>query len=302
MARPATRPRGPTGLDAGLALAAGGEPAAERDRLAALRRFVLAYGAVRSILWLGFLDAPEATVAPAVVAPTAAWLAACAALAFRPRFARQAPLLALPALAVQGVATFPFFDNHFFLETLCVALLACAGDAEDDVRVVRALRVLGAGVLFHAGWQKVSYGLYWQGDFASFMAATDDRFAAVLGPVLGEETLAALRALDPFASGAGPFRADSRALVLGSNAVVLAELALPALLLVPRTRALALPAAIALVLAIQLPARELGFALLFSNVLLLFAASNANARLAPWNYAVFALALLAWPWLAPGIL
>jgi hypothetical protein len=299
---PANLPPRQSALDRVLALARQSDPATERLRLRALRRFVLAYGAVRSLLWFSFLDAPEATADPWVIGPAALWLGGCAVLAFRPRFERWAAVLALPVLLIEGVAIFPYSDNHFFLETICVALLALAGDETDDVRVVHALRIMGAIVLFHSGWQKLSYGLYDQAEFLTFMTASSERFGLVLGPFVGAESLATLRALDPLSTGAGPFRSDSLWLLLGSNAVVAAELALPVLLLVRRTRALAIPAALALVLLIQIPARELGFALLFTNVLMLFAVADWNQRLAPLNYAVLALALLAWPWLVPGIL
>jgi len=289
-------------LDSVLAVARQSDPATERSRLRALRRFVLVYGAVRSVLWLSFLDAPSATAEPWVIGPTALWLGGCAVLAFRPRTERWAPVLALPVLLIQGFAIFPYADNHFFLETICVALLALAGDEADDVRVVYALRLVAAVVLFHTGWQKLSYGLYDQAEFLTFMAATGDRFGLVLGPLLGADILAALRELDPYATDAGPFHAHSLWLVLGSNAVVAAELALPFLLLVRRSRPLAVPAAVALVLGIQIAARELGFALLFTNLVILFAAANWNRRLAPVNYGVLALGLAAWPWLNPGIL
>ena len=76
--------------------------------------------------------------------------------------------------------------------------------------------------------------------------------------------------------------------VLASNAVVVAEVLLPWLLLLRPTRLLAAIAAIALMVSIQVGALEMGFAMLFTNLLLLFVPAGWNARLLP----AFGLVLL----------
>jgi hypothetical protein len=73
----------------------------------------------------------------------------------------------------------------------------------------------------------------------------------------------------------------ARLFVLLSNAVWIAEFVLPFGLLARATRVAAAAAAAALVVAIQLGAREAGFALLFVNLLLLFFPSRVARALLP---------------------
>jgi hypothetical protein len=88
--------------------------------------------------------------------------------------------------------------------------------------------------------------------------------------------------------------------VLVSNAVWIAELVLPFGLLARRTRLAAAATATALVVAIQLGARETGFALLFVNLLLLFAPPRVARVLLPPFLALLGVALAAAGGLAPA--
>jgi hypothetical protein len=74
--------------------------------------------------------------------------------------------------------------------------------------------------------------------------------------------------------------------VLMSNVVWLAELLLPVGLLVPRTRTASAVLAVAFVLAIQLGAREMGFTILFVNLLVLFAPPLASRMAAIASLAI----------------
>jgi len=265
------------------------DPALTESKLRAFRRFLLLYSAARSALWIPFLDRdPSGFIAAAL------WLALCAALVFRPQTEHWAPRLALPALALQLFLTFPLTDNHFYLEVLalCLVCLAGRGRAEDDALVLQGLHWLCAIVLFQTGLQKLLYGHYLTGDFLAFMVAAQDRFGDLFGLLLSADTVVALRSHDVFRTGAGPFRVDSLPLVVASNAVWIAELVLPGLLLWRRTRTAAMWAALALVVGIQTGAREFGFMILFSNLLLLFAPGNWNGRILPILGIVFVLAIL----------
>jgi hypothetical protein len=280
-----------------LALASGpGDAAGAATQLRALRRFVLAWSAVRSAVWLG----AGAPVDAGWLGASALLLAAAAALAFVPRLEHLAPRLALPALAVQLALTFPLTNNHWFLEGYAVLLLALAGPAGRDAPlVVAGLRWLAAIVLFHTGWQKLAYGHYFAGDFLAFMVGRGDRFAALFQWVLPSEEVARLQSYAPFERGAGPYRVAAPLFVALSNAVWIAELVLPIGLLWRRTRGLAAAAAAALVLSIQLGARELGFALLFASLLLPFAPPAWARRALPLQLLVLA-AMLAATAFAPG--
>jgi hypothetical protein len=279
-----------------LAIAGDAAPGEAAGRLRVLRRLVLCWGAVRSVVWLG----AGAPVDPAWLAASAALLAACAALAFAPRLEHLGPRLALPALAVQLALTFPLTNNHWFLELFAVGLLAFAGrDGRDAPLVLQALRWLTAIVLLHTGLQKLLYGQYFGGEFLAFMVGRGDRFADLFQWLLPAQEVARLQAYQPMHEGAGPYRVAQPLFVAVSNAVWLAELALPVGLLWRRTRTLAAAAAIAFVLALQLGARELGFALLFTGLLLLFAPAAWARRALPVQLVVLALAL-ALTAVAPG--
>lgn len=282
--------------DRALALAADDAPGEAAGRLRVLRRFVLAWSFVRSVVWLG----AGAPVDPGWLAASAAILAVAAGLAFAPRLEHVAARVALPALAIQLALTFPLTNNHWFLELYAVALLALAGAGGRDAPLVLCgLRWLTALVLFQTGVQKVLYGHYFSGDFLAFMVGRGERFAALFEWVLSAAEAARLQGYQPLHEGAGPYRVAQPLFVALSNAVWIAELALPFGLLWRRTRIPAAAAALAFVLALQLGARELGFALLFANLLLLFAPAGWARRGLPLLLAVLALALAATAW-APG--
>lgn len=284
-----------------LGLAGDADPDVVRAKLRAFRRFALLHGAARSWLWIALVP-EDATPGGPLAAPAAAALSLCLGLAFTRRWEQLAPRLALPVLGLQLLWTFPLSDNHFFLEVVAVTLLCLDGgeDPQDEALVLQGLQWTTALVLFHTGLQKALYGAYFQGDFLAFMIGVQDRFAAPFAWLVPADEIARLQGYDPMQTGAGPYRVAGWPLRLVSNAVWLAELALPALLLWRRTRAAATLAALALVLAIQLGAREAGFALLFGNLLLLFAPTALNARLLPVAAAAYVWALGAAAGLLPG--
>lgn len=285
-----------------LAVTSDGDAALVHGKLDALRRFLLLYGATRSWLWLavdrrGELD-PEWLVLSALV------MSAAAALSFVPRLAAWAPRIALPALAVQLWLTLPVTNNHFFLELVCVALVALVGPqgSEEEERWVLAGVVwLAALVLLHSGLTKVTYGLYFRGELLSYLIGRGDRFAEAFRWVVPHEEIVRLASYDPMQAGAGPYRAASVPLVVLSNLVWIAEVALAPLIVLRKTRSAAALLALLLILAIQVGAREIGFALLYGYLLLACLPSPAvRAALPPFALAcVWALAAAAG--LLPGI-
>jgi len=286
----------PSPADRVLALAADREPAEAAGRLRTLRRFVLAWGFVRSVMWLG----AGAPVDPGWLGASAAALGAAAGLAFVPRLEHLAARLALPALAVQLALSFPVTGNAWFLELYAVALLALAGRGGHDAPLVLCgLRWLTALVLFHTGLQKVLYGHYFAGDFLAFEVGRGDRFAAPFQWLLPAAEVARLQGYQPLHEGAGPYRVVQPLFVALSNALWIAELALPFGLLWRRTRTLAAAAAAAFVLVLQLGARELGVGLLFANLALLFVPAAWARRLFPVFLALLVVALAVTA-LAPG--
>lgn len=279
-----------------LALASEDEAPLAQAKIEGLRRFLLAFGAARTWIWIALGGA-----ASTLFLPIAIVLTVCAGLAWSRRTARFAPRIALPLLLIQVVATFPTTDNHFFLEVLCVGLLCLTGREErDDLLVLQGLGWLTAIVLFQTGLQKVLYGLYFHGEFLAFMVGRGGRFAALFDYLLPADEIARLAAIDPMRTGAGPFRLSSPLFVFLSNLIWIAEVGLAPLLLVRRSRTVAAIAALLLVLVIQLGAREIGFALLFGNLLLLFLPCDLVRKLAPVAIAALAWAALAALGFVPG--
>jgi hypothetical protein len=266
---------------------AGGALAAS---LRAFRMLLLVHGAVR--LWDSYLLKGEHPLHLAMALVLT--LAACAAT--RPRFARIAVLAALWAVGLE-IAVTHGPANHVYAELLLLGLVALLDpDRQHEATLlVCALRWMVALLLFWAGLQKVLYGTYFQADFLCWMIARRPAFADALGWLLPAQELARLTAASATELGAGPFRSDAVLLVLASNAVWIAELLLPALLLVRRTRIPAAWLAAAFVLSIQLVARELMFGLLYSQLVLLVLPGRGFRRVAP----VYAL---VYAYLAAGLL
>ena len=280
-----------------LALADDAGRGSAPDALDAFRRFLLIYGATRSWIWVSL--APDGIPTLIVAASV---LSLASALTFVPRVAPLAPRLALLGLALQLGWHFPQHANHFYLELLCVLILALVGrnDPAGEALALRGLRWLTAIVLFHTGLQKVLYGHYFQGDFLALMAGNQERFANLFRLVLPADELTRLASYEVHRTGAGPYRVSHLPFVVASNLVYLAELGLPFLMMWARTRVLGAVLAIALMVAIQLGAIEVGFAFLFLNLLFLFLPGSWNRRLLP----VFAFVLVyavgaAFGWL-PG--
>lgn len=284
------------------------DPTRVAAKLRGLRAFLLLYAATWSWLWLLLGPGDPGPGVPGL-ALSASALTACFAASLVPRWATWAPRLALPIVLLQIGQTLPLTHNHLFLELFALGLVAIVdGDGgEDGALALRALQWMTALVLFHTGLQKVLHGLYFHGEFLAFMVGQGERFATPFQVLLPTAEVARLQGYDTLRTGAGPFRVDSLPFVLMSNAVWIAEIALAPLLIVRRTRTLAAAAAGTLVLAIQLGAREVGFALLFVNLLLLFPRRGSGLWLLPlWaGLALLALGLasglLPWSFLLEGV-
>lgn len=273
-------------------------PDAAQDRVLDFQRILLLYGAVRSLVWVAIAPRDGLLLLGAALVFVVA-----AGLALRGGRGTFPARLALPAVLAQVAFRFPHTANHLFLEAVCIAVLALLprrSERDEAPLALAALRLVTALVLFHTGFQKLVYGLYFQGEFLAFMAATQERFGRVFQFFLPDAELARLEALDRKETGAGPYRVAAPAFVLASNLVWMAELTLPALLAWPPTRVLATLAGIALMLGIQVAALELGFALLFVNLLLLFLPGRWNARLFPFFAAFLLYGLLSLAGSVPG--
>lgn len=281
-----------------------GEPGPDAAREASLRAFrvvLLAHGATRSWLWMHFDEGLAGASSPMLAAAALGLSLSLGLACFRSTEAASARL-ALPILGLQLLWTFPLSDNHFVLELYGVALLSVLGPPgrPDEARwVIAGLRLLVAGVLLMAGLQKVMHGYYFGGEFLAFMIGRGDRFGTFFELLLPSAEVMRLQAYDPLVSGQGPYRVASLPFVLASNGVWLAEIGLGALLLWRRSWPAAPLAAIALVVVLQLAAREVGFASLFVVWLLLFTEAGVR-RAAPAFLCFYAYVLCAAMGWLPG--
>lgn len=247
-------------------------------RLEVLKRFLLAYGAARAWLWLAFgIDDALGWIGPAAVVATV--LAVCV---WREGWSSLAARLALALVALEHVALWPNADNHFVLETILLVLVAVPGpDGRGAAESLQGLRWVAALVFFITGVQKLLYGLYVRGEFLAFMIGRGDRFGQVFSWLLPSADVARLESYDPMRSGQGPFRVEVPAFLVASNLVWILEIALAPLLLIARTRRIATAVTLLFVLGIQLGAREIGFALLFGTLLLVFLPASIARRILP---------------------
>lgn len=277
------------------------DSARARAGVVALRRLVLLTLAVEA--WVVLAYHPYAET-PARYAVAALGLTACALVGFGGRHARAATAVAaLIELAVVA-SVFPFNANHQILALVWLALLLLVGRDEARVRAdarsrpgaglaagagldpgdaaacLRAVRAIVIAGLVWAGVAKLLSGLWLGGEYLAYRIAIDPPFARVLGPLLADDELARLIALENRV-GSGPFRNASVGLLVVSNATWLGEILLPLGLLVERTRWVALAGCLLLLAAIQAGAREIFFAGLMLGGLLLFARDGWLGRALP---------------------
>ena len=149
-------------------------------------------------------------------------------------------------------------------------------------------------VLFWAGLQKVLHGYYFGGEFLSYAISQEARFAQLFGVLLPSDELIRLQSYGrPAPLGAGPFRTESWALLMISNATYLTEIGVAIGLLVRRLRPFALCGAMALIVAIEIAAREVLFGALYIGLIALFSERALNWRLLPMFAVIYAYLLAA---------
>jgi hypothetical protein len=181
------------------------------------------------------------------------------------------PGLALLAVSLSEYVGVPIallpveLANHNLVEH-CVygmTLLAAAGDAQGRAAVVSAARTTVAVVLFYAGCQKAWYGHYFDGQYLAWLNSHEPRFHEFF-------RLIGLDAHFTSDRSALQFKATSATGVLLSNAAWLGEITCGLLLLSRRWVEVGAVGGLLLLVAIQMAARELFFAGLVAQLLLLF--------------------------------
>ncbi|MCC6766887.1 MAG: hypothetical protein IT293_19700 [Deltaproteobacteria bacterium] len=191
-----------------------------------------------------------------------------------------------PALLVLGLVhafvvwrEFPAAGNHAYLEVM-LCLLGAFLDPRDEVErtlYVATARWLAVVIFFFSGVQKLAHGYYFHAEYFGFSLWIES-FRTLFRWLLPADEYARLTAFTG-APGDGPYFVRSPLVVAVSNLTWIAEIALPAALLWRPTRPFAVAAAVALIFAIELAAREVFFGLLYVNLILLFLESDLHQRL-----------------------
>jgi len=255
------------------------------DNLRAFRFLVLVHASVQS--W-GYVARPLRSLHLAFP-QTGIWIVsvtitACSVLALT-RYSRWAPVIALPALFARLCWSGLWTPNHTYLAFFCVTLTAVLDPEREDEGVLlqQSLRWMTFVVFFYTGLQKLLHGYWFRGEFLAWMVSHGtDTWRSTFGWLLSAEELARMKTLgQTMRPDTGPYRIESVPFVLLSNFTWIAEMVLPVLLLLRRTRVASTIFAIAFVAMIQLAPRESMFFLGFTNLLLLFLPGNWNLRLAP---------------------
>jgi hypothetical protein len=269
------------------------EPSAARGKARVFRCFLLALVATefwhRVVRFSGDESDPLTFVLTLCLALAAS---AAAALVWRDRWARHATVVAAAAVAIDFVFQFPASANHQYLQLVCLALLVLLRDDVDEEAqlLTVALRWLLVAGLFHAALQKFLYGYYFGGEFLAFAASQSRRFAVVLQHVMPAAEFERISRI-AIQEGAGAFRIDSVFFVGLSNVAWLAEAVLPAMLLVPATRKLAVWGTLAYFVAIESAAREVFFGGMMAAFALSFGPLEWLRRAQPLGYAGLAVLL-----------
>ena len=215
------------------------------------------------------------------------------------RWARPALIMATIVQLAIIAKTFPEVANHRYLETFCIAALASfdLSKSEERTTLLELLRWALVIVFFHTGVQKVLYGMYFDGQFLGYEIAASGRFALFFQGFLPAEEFERLRSLAPRRPGEGPFAVQSTLFLMMANGVWIFEMIAPAFMLWKRTRVWAAVLAISFTLSLQCGAREFMFALLFTNMALLFVPKAVNR----WFIVPLSLIYLYFILLATGL-
>lgn len=276
-----------------LDLAGGDDPRFHESKLRAFQIVLLMAVSTEALL--------DSVQAYRLNQPMAPWLlvgglllAGCLGPVVLRRWTRLATAGAALVMAYIYALRFPGTANHHFLALLCMGLLASFDATRDEERdlLLKGLRWVTVIVFFYSGLQKAWYGLYFQGEYFAYFIASKTRFVDFFRYVLPAHELARIQDLGPAAAGSGPYRVHWLPFVALTNAVVLGEMILPVLLLVRRTRWIALAGSMMLIVAIEFGAREFIFGAMFAGLLLLFAERDPNRRLLPAFAALFVLLLI----------
>lgn len=273
-----------------------GDPAVQQAQVLAFERIVLLVIGVE--YWCRGL-ARWNDLSPAFVASLGGATGLCLLALWAPL--RRPAFLGLASVHAFVVwSEFPAAGNHAYLEVMLCALAALLDPREESDRIlyVAAGRWLAVVILFYSGLQKLVHGYYFHAEYFAFSLWIES-FRSIFRPLLPAAEYQRLTAFTG-APGDGPYVVRSAVVVALSNLTWIAEMLLAPALLWVTTRRLAVVLAIALIVAIELAAREAFFGLLYVNLILLFLDSRLHPKLvAPVAALLAALLMVRLGWLPP---
>lgn len=220
----------------------------------------------------------------------------------RPVARRWAAVAAAGVMALTAIVLFPNTPNHYPLLSLVLLALALfdLDDVDEQPSALATVRWFFVVALFLSGVQKLLYGAYFGAEFFVFRMAGDPIFAQPFEAFMPTAELERIRGLGGMVEGAGPFRTGWMPLVWLSNLTWMAELALPVLLLIRRTRPWAMVATLLFFVGIEVAPREVFFGFIAVQLVLVFGRRDWNGLLMPlWLLALVILTVLRY--VAPNL-
>lgn len=249
------------GPELALKLASGTYCRDLREQLTLFSRFLLFHLAIKGL---------HAALSPGrpVDYGVACGFVICLLLSLRRRSLQLAIWCALPVLCVRLASFFPSTANLSGLEFLSLLFLSIAHlEKPDDQQILSsALRFLVIWAMFFSGLQKVLHGTYFNGAYLGMLIANQGRFVLPFYFVMPEDELNAI--VDGPVTG--PYEIHSPIVLLFSNLVYILEILAAVLLAIPRFRNVGVVLTAALLVAIEVAAREYMFGVMVINLLCLF--------------------------------
>ena len=243
-----------------------------------LRRFLLIEVAIHS--WLSAYGEWGSDLFWQIL-PFAAILTLTGASAFVPRFQQRGIVIAALATVGRLCVAFPDVYNHLMLECMIVTALAATDDHIKHQRVtLQFIKWLIVIIFFWTGLQKLLHACYFEGEFLAYSIATNSHFGTPIEWLFPAE-VELLRSNTPPKFGSGPYRIDSPLFVSISNLSWIAEILLPILLVLRKSRLFAVVATTLFIIGVEWIAHELIFGILFINAILLFTSGRTYRRAQP---------------------
>jgi hypothetical protein len=237
--------------------------------------------------WRIALFARDAALQAKAPEPWWFWLgialpAVAAVVSFVPKTMRTGFALWTALSVIMHIHFFPHAGNHPFLMLVIAALAVFfnLNEAKEQELFLQSVKWLLVLVFFYSGLQKLVHGYYFHATQFAYSVSLRGNYQDFFGMMMPEAEIERLKAFNGTV-GEGPYTIDAPLVLIASNLTYITEMLLPILLLVRRTRFVALIVTTITMFLIQSAARELFFFGLFMSGLVLFFDRDVNRKLIP---------------------